>query len=43
MRVVETFDLSIFEQLRDLGAGVDLAIKLAVAGKSLAESLCRGT
>ncbi len=39
MRVVETFDLSIFEQLRDAGADVDLAIKLAVAGKSLAESL----
>lgn len=39
MRVVETFDLSIFEQLRDAGAEVDLAIKLAVAGKPLAESL----
>lgn len=39
MRVVETFDMSIFERLRALGAGVDLAIKLAVAGKSLAESL----
>lgn len=39
MRVIETFDLSIFEQLRDLGADVELAIKLAVAGKSLAESL----
>ena len=39
MRVVETFDLSIFEQLRDMGANVDLAIKLAVADKSLAESL----
>lgn len=39
MRVVETFDLSIFEQLRALGVDVDLAIKLAVAGKSLAESL----
>ena len=39
MRVVETFDMSIFEQLRALGADVDLAIKLAVAGKSLAESL----
>lgn len=39
MRVVETFDLSSFEQLRDAGAEVDLAIKLAVAGKSLATSL----
>ena len=39
MKIMETFDLGIFEQLRDLGAGVDLAIKLAVAGKSLAESL----
>lgn len=39
MKVMETFDLSIFEQLRDLGADVDSAIKLAVAGKSLAESL----
>lgn len=39
MRVVETFDLRIFERLRALGAGVDLAIKLAVAGKPLAESL----
>lgn len=39
MKVMETFDLSIFEQLRALGAEVDLAIKLAVAGKSLATSL----
>lgn len=39
MKVMETFDLSIFERLRDAGAEVDLAIKLAVAGKSLAESL----
>lgn len=39
MRVIDTFDTDVFEPYRRLGIDIDLAVKLAVAGKSIAPSL----
>ena len=39
MRVLDTFDANVFGPYRELGLDVDLATRLAVAGKSIAPSL----
>ena len=39
MKVIDTFDANVFEPYRELGLDVDLATRLAVAGKSIAPSL----
>lgn len=39
MKVIGTFDTEIFEPYRRLGIDMELAVKLAVAGKSIAPSL----
>lgn len=39
MKVIDTFDTDVFEPYRRLGIDMELAVKLAVAGKSIAPSL----
>ena len=39
MKVIDTFDTEMFEPYRRLGIDMELAVKLAVAGKSIAPSL----